>query len=110
MGRRPTQGDEKRPLFSNFSLWKRHSSLCHLDRSAAKWRDLCVDALSWECFSTERTRISYFAMLTTTTYAVSRKGNRTKTINATSLDRKSGGAQWRDLRFNGPFLEMFFFV
>jgi hypothetical protein len=22
--------------------------LCHLDRSAAKWRDLCVDALSWK--------------------------------------------------------------
>ena len=29
-------------------------------------------------------------------------------INATALDRKSGGAQWRDLRFSGPFLEMFF--
>ena len=28
-------------------------------------------------------------------------------INATDLDRKSGGAQWRDLRFSGPFLEMF---
>jgi hypothetical protein len=31
-----------------------------------------------------------------------------QTINATGLDRKSGGAQWRDLRFSGPFLEMFF--
>jgi hypothetical protein len=29
-------------------------------------------------------------------------------INATDLDRKSGGAQWRDLRFGGSFLEMFF--
>jgi hypothetical protein len=29
-------------------------------------------------------------------------------IEATGLDRKSGGAAWRDLRFNGPFLEMFF--
>jgi len=29
-------------------------------------------------------------------------------IKATGLDRKSGGAQWRDLRFGGPFLEMFF--
>jgi hypothetical protein len=27
---------------------------------------------------------------------------------ATRLDRKSGGEQWRDLRFSGPFLEMFF--
>jgi hypothetical protein len=31
-----------------------------------------------------------------------------KMINATDLDRKSGGAQWRDLRFSVPFLEMFF--
>jgi hypothetical protein len=29
-------------------------------------------------------------------------------INATSFDGKSGGAQWRDLRFSGPFLGMFF--
>jgi hypothetical protein len=29
----PTQGDEKRFLFSNFSLWKRRPTLCHLDRS-----------------------------------------------------------------------------
>jgi hypothetical protein len=31
-----------------------------------------------------------------------------KLISATNLDRKSGGVQWRDLRFSGPFLEMFF--
>jgi hypothetical protein len=24
------------------------------------------------------------------------------------LDRKSGGAEWRDLRFSSPFLKMFF--
>jgi hypothetical protein len=29
-------------------------------------------------------------------------------INVTGLDRKSGGAQWRDLRFGGSPLEMFF--
>ena len=40
MGLRPTQGDEKRLLFSNYSLRKRPSPLCHLDRSAAQWRDL----------------------------------------------------------------------
>ena len=28
--------------------------------------------------------------------------------NTTGLNRKSGGAQWRDLRFSGPFLGMFF--
>jgi hypothetical protein len=36
-------------------------------------------------------------MLATTTGAVSLKGNRMKMINATALDRKSGGAQWRGL-------------
>jgi hypothetical protein len=27
-------------LFSSRSLWKRRPTLCHLDRSAAQWRDL----------------------------------------------------------------------
>jgi len=31
-----------------------------------------------------------------------------QSLKATGLDRKSGGAQWRDLRFGGSFLEMFF--
>jgi hypothetical protein len=30
---RPTQRDEKRFLFSNFSLWKHQLSPCHPDRS-----------------------------------------------------------------------------
>jgi hypothetical protein len=51
-----------------------------------------VDALSWKCFSTERTRISYFAMLITTTNAALLKESRGDYINATVLDRKSGGA------------------
>jgi hypothetical protein len=45
----------------------------------------------------KRTRISYYALLAMTTGAVSRKGNRMNLINAAVLDRKSGGAQWRDL-------------
>jgi hypothetical protein len=28
-----------------------HTPLCHLDRSEAQWRDLCVDAPSWKCFT-----------------------------------------------------------
>ena len=56
----------------------------------------------------KRTRISYFALLATTTCAALRKESRMQIIKATGLDRKSGGAQWRDLRFSGPFLEMFF--
>jgi hypothetical protein len=47
--------------------------------------------------STGAYRISYFAAFARTTGAVSRKGNRMKLINATNLDRKSRGAQWRDL-------------
>jgi hypothetical protein len=38
--RRPTQGDEKRLLFSHYCPWKHRPPLCHLDRSAAEWRDL----------------------------------------------------------------------
>jgi hypothetical protein len=51
--------------------------------------------------STEATRISYFALLATTACAVFLKENRMVVINATVLDRKSGVAQWRDLRFMG---------
>src|ERR1700735_1392401 len=32
MGQRPTQGGEKRVLFSNYCCWKRRPPLCHLDR------------------------------------------------------------------------------
>ena len=62
-----TQGDEKPLHFSNHSLWKRHPPLCHLDRSEAQWRDLCVDALSWECFSTRSPKVmkSRFTSATT---------------------------------------------
>jgi hypothetical protein len=61
MGRPPTQSDEKRLLSKADLPWERRPHLCHLDRSEAQWRDLCVDATSWRCFSTERTRISCHA-------------------------------------------------
>jgi hypothetical protein len=41
---------------------------------------------------TERTRISYFAALATTTPAALRGESRRNFINATKFDRKSGGA------------------
>src|SRR6202050_3981876 len=51
MGRRPTQGDEKRLLCSNCSPWARYPPPCHPERS----RGTCGSAdLSWKCFSTER--------------------------------------------------------
>ena len=40
----------------------------------------------------ERTRISYFALLATTTRAALRRKSRMQWIKATGLDRKSGGA------------------
>jgi hypothetical protein len=62
--------------------------------------EICGPAvLSWECFSKERHRISYFALPATTTWAALHKESRLQTIKATGLHRKSGGAQWRDLRW-----------
>jgi hypothetical protein len=49
--------------------------------------------------STPLPRISYLAELATTTDAALREESRTRFINATTLNRKSGGAEWRDLRF-----------
>ena len=56
----------------------------------------------------ERTGISYFALLATSTCAALRRESRMQILNATGLHRKSGGAQWRDLRFGGSFLGMLF--
>jgi hypothetical protein len=56
----------------------------------------------------ERTRISCHAALDKAAYAPFRKEGRMKCTNATKSNRKSGVAKWRDLRFSGLFLEMFF--
>jgi hypothetical protein len=58
----------------------------------------------------KRTRISCHAALDKATCAPFRKEGRMKCINATKFHRKSGGAQWRDLQFCRPLLEMFFNV
>jgi hypothetical protein len=47
----------------------------------------------------ERTRISCLAALDTTTCAAFIKESRMKFTDATKFNRKSGIAQWRDLRF-----------
>src|ERR1700734_579851 len=59
-----------------------------LERSVVE-RSAVSAVLSWECFSTERTRISYFA---TSTCAPLRRESRMQIINATGLARKSGGS------------------
>jgi hypothetical protein len=86
MGLGPTQGDEKRLLFSNSPLEAPPSPLSSRPK---------------------RTRISYLALRATDTCAALREESRMQSLKATGLDRKSGGAQWRDLRFNGPFLKCF---
>jgi hypothetical protein len=55
----------------------------------------------------ERTRISCHAALDKATCAPFRKEGRMKYNNAIKFHRKSGVAQWRDLQFNAPLLEMF---
>ena len=47
----------------------------------------------------ERTRISCHAALETTACAAFGKESRMKLANATNTNRKSGAAEWRDLRF-----------
>jgi hypothetical protein len=46
---------------------------------------------------------SYLAELATSTNAALRKESRTNFIDATDLNRKGGGAEWRDLRFSFQF-------
>jgi hypothetical protein len=55
----------------------------------------------------ERTRISCHATLDRAACATFRKEGRMMYANANNLHRKSGGAQWRDLLFNGNPMEMF---
>jgi hypothetical protein len=44
--------DLRFPIPKTFAPVHNDPSLCHLDRSEAQWRDLCVDTFSWKCFST----------------------------------------------------------
>jgi hypothetical protein len=51
-------------------------------------------------FRPERTRISCYSALERTTCAAFIKESRMDFASATNLDRKSGVAEWRDLRFS----------
>jgi hypothetical protein len=63
----------------NESLWERNPPLCHLDRSVPG-------------FPTS-------LLLITATYATLSKERRTSLTDETAHNRKSGGAEWRDLQF-----------
>ena len=106
MGHWATQGDEKRLLFNNYSAWKHRPPLCHLDRSVAQWRDLRFSGPFLEMFF-DRGVMGHWA----------HQGDEKRLLFSNysawkhrpplcHLDRSV--AQWRDLRFSGPFLEMFF--
>ena len=58
------QEDENGFRAASSRSWNRHLPLCHLDRSEAEWRDLCVDAPAWECFSAARGAAVFFTRAT----------------------------------------------
>jgi hypothetical protein len=88
----PTQGDEKRLLFSNYSSRKSHLfPLSSRPKRSAVERSLCGCSYL-EMFFDRNTRISYFAMLATTTYAVFFKENRMMLINATGSRQEIPGS------------------
>jgi hypothetical protein len=80
MGPRPTESNENRLMASyDESQWERKPPLCHLDRSGPG-------------FPTS-------LLLITATYATLSKERRTSLTDETAHNRKSGGAEWRDLQF-----------
>ncbi len=85
MGLRPTEGDEKRLLFSNRFPRKRRPLLCHPG----------PDFLPRSTGTKPRVRLSL-------------KERRMRSTSATNPNRKSRGPKRRDLQFTRPFLEMFF--
>jgi hypothetical protein len=111
MGLRATQADEKRLLFSSHCPRRHHPSPCHPDRSVAQWRDLRFSELFLGMFfdRAQRSRGTYgllipwtvAAAITTLPFVIPTQRprmrfflekNRMMLINATGLDRKSGGA------------------
>ena len=85
--------------------WKRHPPLCHLDRSAAQRRDLCVDAPSWICFSTEESW-AFGPPKVMKNAAVQQPLSFQPVPFPCHPDWSE--AEGRDLRFRGPLLDMFF--
>ena len=99
MGLRPTQGDQKRlgpatTFYRTVAL-----SFCHPERS----RGICGSAdLSWKCFSTE-------LPWACGPPEAMRNASVQQLLSIEPLPFPlSSRAQPRDLRFRGPFLEMFF--
>jgi len=106
MGLRPTQSDEKRLLFSDYSPWKDRPPLCHLDRSVALWRDLRFGGSFLEMFFDRGVMGLWPTQGDEKRLLFSNYSPRMRRPPLCHLDRSV--AQWRDLRFSGSSLEMFF--
>jgi hypothetical protein len=93
---------------SNQSGRKHRPSLCHPDRSGGICSSLHQQPIRTEAPTLplssrpERTRISYCAAPAVAACAAFLKESRMRFANATNPNRKSGVAQWRDLRFLFP--------
>src|ERR1700730_14203002 len=99
MGLRPTQGNEKRlgpatALYGTVTL-----SLSSRPKRSGAEGPAVPRTFRGNVFRPERTRISCHAVLDTATCAAFSKESRMKLANATNNNRKSGVAEWRDLRF-----------
>ncbi len=106
MGLWPTQGDEKRLLFSNDCRWKRRPPLCHLDRSAAQWRDLRFSGPFLESVFDRGVMGLWPTQGDEKRLLFSNNCRWRHRPPLCHLDRSA--AQWRDLRSSGPFWEMCF--
>jgi hypothetical protein len=106
MGLWPTQGDEKRlgpattfygTVALSFVIPSEAEGSAVLRTSPGSAKSRPAKELS---FRPERTRISCHAALETTACAAFSTESRMNVANATNTNRKSGVAQWRDLRFS----------
>jgi hypothetical protein len=114
MGLRPTEGDES--CFHSFSPAFPTEVSSRPERSGVEGP--AVSPATSQCSlkaplsplssRPKRTRISCRAALDRTAYAPFLKEGRMNCDNATKSNRKSGVAQWRDLQFREPLVEMFF--
>jgi hypothetical protein len=98
MGLRPTQGDEKRRQSGSCS----HASadVPFVIPSGAEGSAVQFSDPTNLSSRPERTRISCHAAPDKAACAPFRRERRINFANATKFDRKSGGAQWRDLRLD----------
>ena len=93
---------ERKPQVSPLRYAPVEMTILFEDRSRRFQEKYEISAATELSSRPERTRISCHAVPETTACAAFIKESRMKFANATNTNRKSGVAEWRDLRF--PFL------